>query len=115
MKRILYILYQPYKWLFFIPFLAINTTFFGLLTILLSYIASGKVASYIGGSIWAKLNTVLTPMLVNVTGRSNIQPRQSYIIVANHLSLYDIFLIYGWLGIDFKWVISPLRLTRDWS
>ncbi|MFW5761811.1 MAG: lysophospholipid acyltransferase family protein, partial [Cyclobacteriaceae bacterium] len=106
MNKVGYILYQPYKWLFFIPFLALNTIFFGLLTIILSYITSSKIASYIGGSIWAKLNTIFTPMLVNVKGRENISKKQSYIIVANHLSLYDIFLIYGWLGVDFKWVMK---------
>ena len=106
MKTIGYILYQPYKWLFFIPFLALNTIFFGLLTIVLSYISSSKFASYVGGSIWAKINTILTPMIVKVKGRENFDKHQSYIIIANHLSLYDIFLVYGWLGIDFKWVMK---------
>ncbi len=106
MKKIGYLLYQPYKWLFFIPFLAINTIFFGLLTIILSYITSSKIASYIGGSIWAKVNTFFTPMIVKVKGQEKFDKKQSYIIVANHLSLYDIFLIYGWLGIDFKWVMK---------
>lgn len=99
-------MYQPYKWLFFIPFLALNTIFFGLLTIVLSYVTSSKIASYIGGSIWAKINTIFTPMVVKVNGRERINKKQSYIIVANHLSLYDIFLVYGWLGIDFKWVMK---------
>jgi 1-acyl-sn-glycerol-3-phosphate acyltransferase len=28
------------------------------------------------------------------------------VIVANHQSHYDIFLLYGWLGVDFKWVMK---------
>ena len=27
-------------------------------------------------------------------------------LVSNHQSQFDIFLIYGWLGIDFKWVMK---------
>ncbi len=27
-------------------------------------------------------------------------------IISNHQSLYDIFVIYGWLGIDIKWVMK---------
>ena len=35
-----------------------------------------------------------------------IDPNQSYVIVSNHQSLYDILVLYGWLNIDFKWVIK---------
>jgi 1-acyl-sn-glycerol-3-phosphate acyltransferase len=45
-------------------------------------------------------------MLVKVTGKHNIVKTQSYVIVANHQSQYDIFVIYGWLGVDFKWVMK---------
>ncbi len=49
---------------------------------------------------------LLTPMLVSVRGRHHIDRKQSYVIVSNHLSHYDIFVLYGWLGIDFKWVMK---------
>ncbi|MCP3997595.1 MAG: 1-acyl-sn-glycerol-3-phosphate acyltransferase, partial [bacterium] len=48
----------------------------------------------------------LTPMRVTVAGRERIDPEQSYVIVANHQSPYDIYVLYGWLGIDFKWVLK---------
>jgi 1-acyl-sn-glycerol-3-phosphate acyltransferase len=28
------------------------------------------------------------------------------VIVSNHQSFYDIFVLYGWIGIDFKWVMK---------
>ena len=31
---------------------------------------------------------------------------RSYVVVANHQSHYDILIIYGWLGVDFKWVMK---------
>jgi len=45
-------------------------------------------------------------MLVNVRGREHVDKTQSYVIVSNHQSQYDIFVLYGWLGIDFKWVMK---------
>jgi 1-acyl-sn-glycerol-3-phosphate acyltransferase len=45
-------------------------------------------------------------MLVHVTGKENIDKNRSYVIISNHQSMYDIFLIYGWLGIDIKWVMK---------
>jgi 1-acyl-sn-glycerol-3-phosphate acyltransferase len=45
-------------------------------------------------------------MFVRVEGRQNIQHKTSYVVISNHVSLYDIFLIYGWLGIDIKWVMK---------
>ena len=106
MKTFLWILYQPYKWFFLFPFMAFNSIIFGILAVTLSLTINQKVGSYVGGVLWAKLNTVLTPAIVKVHGKKNIQKRQSYVIVANHLSTFDIFAMYGWLGIDFKWVMK---------
>lgn len=106
MKKLLIILYQPYKWLVFLPFLAINTIFFGILAIVLSLVVNQKTGSFVGGAIWSRINSALTPMFVKTYGREKINKNQSYVIVANHQSSYDIFLVYGWLGIDFKWVMK---------
>lgn len=106
MKRLVFILYQPYKWLFFFPFLFFNTILFGILAVIVSTIFNQRVGSYIGGVIWSRLNSFLTPMIAKVEGRNNINPKQSYVVVSNHQSVYDIFLIYGWLGIDIKWIMK---------
>ncbi len=87
-------------------FLVISTLFFGFLTIILVPLTNPKIASYICGTIWSRLNGYMTPMLVKVHGRENINPYQSYVIVSNHQSHYDVFVLYGWLGIDFKWVMK---------
>lgn len=105
-NKILYILYQPYKWLFFLPFAFINTLIFGVIAVVMSTLINQKVGSYYGGVIWSRLNAILTPMIVKVYGRENIDKSISYVIISNHQSIYDIFLIYGWLGIDIKWVMK---------
>jgi 1-acyl-sn-glycerol-3-phosphate acyltransferase len=106
MKKIAHILYQPYKFLVFIPWLIISTLFFAFWAVILVYLANPRIASLVCGSTWARLNAYMTPMLVKVTGREHISKTQSYVIVSNHQSQYDIFVLYGWLGVDFKWVMK---------
>ncbi len=106
MRRILYWLYQPYKWLFFAPFFILNSVLFGILAVVISILFSQRVGSLLGGVVWARLNSYLTPITVKVKGRENIKKGRSYVIIANHQSTYDIFVLYGWLGIDFKWVMK---------
>ena len=45
-------------------------------------------------------------MLVRVTGREHVDPSQSYVVISNHQSHFDILVLYGWLGIDFRWVMK---------
>ena len=106
LRKILWLLYQPYKWLIFFPFASLTTFIFGSSTVLLSFFLPSRWVSLVCGALWARLNGVMTPMLVNVEGRENIDDHQSYVVVANHQSFYDVFLLYGWLGIDFKWIIK---------
>jgi len=106
MKSFLRLLYLPYKWLVFIPFFILNTAVFGGLAVILPFILKPRAVSAICGGTWGRLNAWATPVWVRVSGRKHIDPNQSYVIVANHQSHYDIFLLYGWLGVDFKWVMK---------
>ena len=106
MQNILYLLYQPYKWLIYIPFFCLSTIFFGSIAAILAFITNDRIASYVGGVIWARINSWMTPMFVKVSGRKNIDINQSYVVIANHQSAFDIFVLYGFLNIDFKWVMK---------
>ncbi len=105
MKLFLRILYQPYKWIIFGPFVVCTTFLCGALVIGCVTLAGPRAAG-IFGVIWARLNCLATPILVKVRGKANIDKTQSYVIVSNHQSQYDIFVLYGWMGIDFKWVMK---------
>ena len=104
-NRLLLELYQIYKYLVFIPFLAVTTTVFGTLATVLAIAFGPKIATVMG-ILWSRLNCYATPMLVKVIGREKIDVNQSYVIVANHQSQYDIFVIYGWMPVDFRWVMK---------
>lgn len=106
MKKITWWFYQPYKWLFLLPFFAINTFFFATVAIVLGVLFNDRTASIICGINWARINTILTPVLTRVVGKQNLVKKQSYVIVSNHKSAYDIMVLYGWLGVDFKWIMK---------
>ncbi len=106
MKKILRILYQPYKWIIFFPLVGLSTLILGTLAALTVFVFGPKLGSIMGGVSWARFIAYITPMFVRVYGRENINKNQSYIVVSNHESQYDILIIYGWLGVDFKWVMK---------
>ncbi len=97
-------LYQPYKYLILVPLFVADTVFFTICT----WIFSAFSASLAGkaGKAWAKVVQWLTPMPVKVVGRENIAKGQSYVIVANHQSAYDIIMVYGSMPIDFRWIMK---------
>ncbi len=105
-KKILYFLYQPYKWILYIPFFCLSTILFGPIAAILAFLADDRIASFVGGVIWARLNSWMIPMIVKVSGRENIDTKQSYVVIANHQSAFDIFVLYGFLNINFKWVMK---------
>ncbi|MCW3806203.1 lysophospholipid acyltransferase family protein [Plebeiibacterium marinum] len=105
MKTVGNFFYQVYKWIVFIPVFAIASVVFSLGAALLAMLISPRVGS-LSGVMWAKTVAFFTPMRVAVTGREHITKGQSYVIVANHQSAYDIFALYGFLGIDFRWIMK---------
>ena len=106
MKRILIYPYQLWVWLVFAPYLALSTLTFGILALLAIPISGPAVAGRVFGGVWSRLICYMTPVFVTCLGKENITKRQSYIIVANHQSQYDIVALYGWLGIDFRWIMK---------
>lgn len=104
-NKILYNLYQVYKYLVFFPLLGIFITLDFIVIFIFLFLANERSVQ-VAGIVWARFNSFITPMFVKVTGQENIDPAQSYVVVANHQSQYDIFVIYGWLPIDFRWVMK---------
>lgn len=104
-NRFLHLLYQPYKYLIFVPLFLLNYFFFAGLFLILVLI-SPKLTRIVIGFSWSRINSFLTPMCVSVEGRENIEKGRSYVVVSNHQSHYDIFVLHGWLCIDIIWVMK---------
>ena len=56
--------------------------------------------------VWSRLMCWVMLLPVKVEGRELLDKRQSYVFVANHQGSYDIFLIYGFLGRSFRWMMK---------
>ena len=104
--RIGWLLFQPYKWLIYVPFLGLSTVILGGMSVVIATLANPRLAGKLCAVPWARLNAFVGMMSVAVSGRENIDPQQSYVVVANHQSLFDIFVIYGWLETDLRWVMK---------
>jgi 1-acyl-sn-glycerol-3-phosphate acyltransferase len=105
MRKMLWILYQPYKYLIYMPFVALSTFVCGGMAFLFAAYINKKLGS-LWGVVWARVNAFMTPMFVEVIGRENLDKTKSYVITANHPSHFDIFVMYGWIGVDFKWTMK---------
>lgn len=103
MVRILYILYT---WLFFVPVFLVLTLITALTVIVGCLLGGEKIFAYYPGMVWSRLTCYLALCPVKVRGQENISPKQSYVFVANHQGAFDIFLIYGFLGVPIKWVMK---------
>lgn len=106
MKRFATYLYQVYIWLIFYPIGFTLTFLAGWLTVLASIIWDSRIASRYVAANWGKVIAWLTPMFVTVEGSENLDKSRTYVVVCNHQSQYDIFLVYGWLNLDLKWVMK---------
>lgn len=101
--RILYLLYQ---WLIAYPLLIVITLITSLTVIIGSLLGSRDFWGYYPPMIWARCFCLLLFIRTEVRGRDNIDPRTSYVFVANHQGAFDIFLIYGYLEHNFKWMMK---------
>lgn len=67
---------------------------------------SPRLASRWFGGNWGRGLLWAVPTRPSITGLENIDPATPYVVVANHLSLIDIPLLYGWLPLDLKWIMK---------
>ena len=102
MIKALYLLYQI---VFALPVMIVVTIIVALFTMIGS-IFNDRFWGYWPGMIWGRLFYIIFLIPIHVHGRENIRKGQSYVIAANHQSYWDAFLMYGFIGIKFKWVMK---------
>lgn len=97
--------YPLYVWLIVAPLMLLTTLVCGLGAFISVNFVGPKRAGWFG-VIWARIGLWLAGIKVTLEGADNIPPNQSLVIVANHLSHVDIWLLYGYLPVDFRWVMK---------
>ena len=100
------ILYDIYQVCFALPILLLLTILTALVTIAGSLIGGAHTWGYYPGKIWSQLVCHILLIPVQVHGRENLHEHTSYVFVPNHQGAFDIFLIYGFLGRNFKWMMK---------
>lgn len=88
------------------PLLLVLTIITTLVVIIGGFFGDASYWGYYPPRIWSKLFCMLSLVRVEVKGRENIEDKESYVFVANHQGAFDIFLIYGYLNHNFKWVMK---------
>lgn len=100
--KVLYILYQ---YLIGFPLIVLSTLFTAVFTIICFPWKNGKAPRAVQ-VFWSRSVIRLLLLPIKVTGRENMDPKQSYVFVANHQSFLDVFAVYGWLPNNFKWLMK---------
>ena len=100
--KYLYIVYQ----IIVSPILLVITILTALTTIVGCWIGNGHFWGYYPGKIWSRLFCYILLIPVKVIRNKKVQRKKSYVFVANHQGAFDIFLIYGFLNRNFKWMMK---------
>lgn len=103
LKRTFYIIYQC---VIAVPIFILATLITALITAAGALLGNRDFWGYWPAHIWSRFTCRLFLMRVVVTGRENIDKKQSYVFVANHQGAYDIWSIYGYLNHNFKWLMK---------
>ncbi len=100
------LLYRIYQLFVALPLIAVWTIFISLTVVVGCSVGNGHFWGYYPGKWWGNIILKLLLIPVKVEGRENIRRGESYVIVSNHQGMFDIFLIYGHLCRNFKWMMK---------
>ena len=100
------LLYRIYQIFIGFPVLVIITIITAIEVGVGTTIGNGHFWGYYPGRWWAKIILKVFLIPIQVEGSENLEKNQSYVFVANHQGIFDIFTIYGYLGRNFKWMMK---------
>lgn len=99
-------LYRIYQFLVVLPLGLLATFLTAVITSIGCWLISAHFWGYWPGKIWSQFLCRILLLPVHIEGREHLDKKQSYVFVANHQGPMDIFLIYGFLGRNFKWMMK---------
>jgi len=103
MLRFLYLIYFC---LIALPLFIVATIITALVVMIGCILGGEKIFAFYPGMIWSRFTCLLALCPIKVCGKEHLEKKQSYIFVANHQGAFDIFLIYGFLGVPIKWMMK---------
>lgn len=105
MKYVLRPFYWLWQYLITWPLLVVLTVFTAVFTVCTVFWKNAEFVHKVQ-QFWSRSFFWLMFLPVSVDGQEHIVPGQSYVFVANHQSMFDVWLVYGWLPVIFKWLMK---------
>lgn len=97
-------IYPLWQWLVYVPAVLLATLLAAIIVVPMAILVSPRLANLQVGARWGRVLTRLVPVKVTIEGMEQIDKSQSYVVVANHQSQFDIPVVYGFSGLDLRWV-----------
>ena len=99
-------IYCCYQLVVALPLFILSTILTALITSIGSVLGSAHFWGYYPARLWSRFVCRLLLLQVEIVGREKLTKGQSYVFVANHQGSMDIFLVYGYLNRNFKWMMK---------
>lgn len=99
-------IYRIYQICIALPIILVLTILTSLTTSVGCVLGNGHFWGYYPPKLWAAAILKVLFLPVKVVGRENLKHNESYVFVSNHQGSFDIFLIFGHLGRNFKWMMK---------
>src|SRR5689334_22042528 len=80
--------------IFLIPAIGLYTVVFGAMSIASSFVEKSGYFAHWCARTWSRCILVTTGVHVDVSGLEQLDPRGTYVFVANHQSIYDIPILF---------------------
>ena len=106
MNIALRIIYRIYQTFIALPLILLASVITSLTTIIGCFLGNGHFWGYYPGKLWSRFICTVLLLPVKIEGREHLKKGQSYVFVANHQGFFDVFLIYGYLNRNFKWMMK---------
>ena len=99
-------LYRIYQLFVALPIIVVYTIITTIMIIIGCAIGNAHFWGYYPGKWWGWLIVKILLLPVKVEGEANLEKDKSYVFVANHQGAFDIFLVYGFLGRNIRWIFK---------
>lgn len=100
-------LYYPYYLLVGAPLFILSLILTTTVIVLACYLGFGDWAARWPGFVWGRFSLWLHWIPVKVVGKEHLPKKgETYVVIANHQSMFDIFVLYGYVQLPFKWVMK---------
>lgn len=86
------------------PVFVLLTLLTAVTVMIMSPIFGNKTWGYYPPKWWSRLTCWFALCRVKRKPLGTLNPKQSYVFIANHQGAFDIFLVYGFLNQNIKWV-----------